>query len=163
MGLGVFIFEVPNAQAGASSKWMLHQVNVSSALFSGKGQGSNRYFLCNSPFKHISQCAHASFPIASQAANDGFRGVYLVCFDGPDASNGPRGFVVLCNGDNQGMFLNCAVCRALLKSPAFSPPISGLDWSAVPDLSTFSTQGLRQEEIVNLGLKNLVLEAFVGC
>ncbi|KAL1519419.1 hypothetical protein AB1Y20_022942 [Prymnesium parvum] len=122
MGLGVFIFEVPNAQAGASSKWMLHQ-----------------------------------------AANDGFRGVYLVCFDGPDASNGPRGFVVLCNGDNQGMFLNCAVCRALLKSPAFSPPISGLDWSAVPDLSTFSTQGLRQEEIVNLGLKNLVLEAFVGC
>ena len=61
MGLGVFVFEVPNKPAGSASKWMLHQ-----------------------------------------AANDGFRGLYLVCFDGPDAVDGPRGFVVLCNGDNQG-------------------------------------------------------------
>jgi len=98
-----------------------------------------------------------------QAANDGFRGLYLVCYDGPDASDGPRGFVVLCNGDNQGMLLNCAISREVLRSAVFTPPISGLDWSAVPDLSTFSTQGLRQEEIVNLGLKALVLEAFVGC
>jgi len=96
-----------------------------------------------------------------QAANDGFRGIYLVCFDGPDAEAGPRGFVVLCNGDNQGMFLNCAVCRELLRT-AFDPPLSGLDWSRVPDLSTFTTAGLKQEEIVNLGLKSLVLEAFTN-
>jgi hypothetical protein len=36
-----------------------------------------------------------------QAANDGFRGLLLVCFDGPDAAAGPRGFVAICNGDNQ--------------------------------------------------------------
>ena len=43
-----------------------------------------------------------------QAANDGFRGVLLVCFDGPDADNGPRGLVVLANGDNQAMLLVAA-------------------------------------------------------
>ena len=50
-----------------------------------------------------------------QAANDGFRGVFLVCFDGPDAADGPRGFVVLCNGDNKGMTLLCDVARQLLE------------------------------------------------
>ena len=43
-----------------------------------------------------------------QAANDGFRGVLLMCFDGPDADNGPRGLVVLANGDNQAMLLVAA-------------------------------------------------------
>jgi len=98
-----------------------------------------------------------------QAANDGFRGLYLVCFDGPDAVEGPRGFVILCNGDNNGMFLNCAVAREVLRSDkAFTPPLQGLDWASVPSMDGFSTSGLKQEEIVNLGLKNLVLDAFVG-
>ena len=98
-----------------------------------------------------------------QAANDGFRGLFLVCFDGPDAEAGPKGFVLLCNGDNNGMLLNCAVARELLKSPvAFPEPIQGLDWSRVPDLERgFDTAGLKQEEIVNLGLRDLVLDAFV--
>ena len=98
-----------------------------------------------------------------QAANDGFRGVLLVCFDGPDAADGPRGLVVLCNGDNNGMLLNCAVCRELLASKAaFDPPLQGLDWGRVPSMSEgFSTEGLAQAEIVNLGLRDLVLNAFV--
>ena len=98
-----------------------------------------------------------------QAANDGFRGVLLVCFDGPDAADGPRGIVVLCNGDNQGMLLNAALCRELLKSAStFSPPLQGLEWSRVPSMEGgFSTEGMKQEEIVNLGLKELVLNAFV--
>ena len=59
-----------------------------------------------------------------QAANDGFRGLLLLCFDGPDASRGPRGLVVICNGDNNGMLLNCAVTRELLASgAAFDPPL----------------------------------------
>ena len=98
-----------------------------------------------------------------QAANDGYRGLLLVCFDGPDAAHGPRGLVVICNGDNQGMLLNCAVSRELLASPhAFSPPLQGLDWSRVPSMKDgFDTSGLKQEEIVNLGLRGLVLNAFV--
>ena len=97
-----------------------------------------------------------------QAANDGYRGVYLVCFDGPDAAEGPRGVVVFSNGDNNAMFLNCDICRHLLRSPtAFAPPLCGLDWSRVAAMDGgFETSGLKQEEIVNLGLKELVLNAF---
>merc|ERR1711924_127716 len=97
-----------------------------------------------------------------QAANDGYRGIYLICFDGPDAVDGPRGLVVLCNGDNNGMFLNCAVVRLLLQSSkAFSPPLQGLDWSQVPSMDGFAVSGLKQEEIVNMGIQSLVLNAFV--
>ncbi|KAH8052114.1 beta-lactamase [Aureococcus anophagefferens] len=40
--------------------------------------------------------------------------------------------------------------------------VPGLDWSRVPDLADgFDYAGLRQEEIVNLGLRDLVLNAFV--
>jgi CubicO group peptidase (beta-lactamase class C family) len=97
-----------------------------------------------------------------QAANDGFRGFFLVCFDGPDAADGPRGLVILCNGDNSGMFLNCAVCRLLLQSSSvFKQQLSGIDWNKVPPIDNFTIDGLKQEEIVNLGFKELVLNAFV--
>lgn len=46
-----------------------------------------------------------------QAANDGYRGVYMLCFDGPDAG---KGFVILCNGDNPAVLLISALCRYLL-------------------------------------------------
>ena len=92
-----------------------------------------------------------------QAANDGFRGLFLVCFDGPSASNGPRGLVVLSNGDNNAMLLNMAMARAMLE--ALEP--AGFDLGRVPDVAAgFDTTGMRQEEIVNLGFKGLVLDAF---
>ena len=67
------------------------------------------------------------------------------------------------HGDNNGMLLNCAVCRELLASKAaFDPPLQGLDWGRVPSMAEgFSTEGLAQAEIVNLGLRDLVLNAFV--
>ena len=97
-----------------------------------------------------------------QAANDGFRGVLLVCFDGPDADNGPRGLVVFANGDNQAMLLVAAVTRLLLSSPkAFNPPIEGFDLSRVASMEGgFKTEGMKQAEIVNLGFRDLVLGAF---
>ena len=39
-----------------------------------------------------------------QAANEGFRGVYMLCFAGPDRG---RGFVLLCNGDNPAVYFQC--------------------------------------------------------
>lgn len=57
--------------------------------------------------------AAASRWMLHQAANDGFRGVLLICFDGPDARDGPRGVVVLANGGR-------AFC-----GPAFPP--TGID------------------------------------
>lgn len=46
-----------------------------------------------------------------QAANDGFRGVYMLCFDGPDTG---KGFVILSNGDNPAVLFQCELARLLL-------------------------------------------------
>ena len=50
----------------------------------------------------------------------------------------------------------------LASKAAFDPPLQGLDWGRVPSMAEgFSTEGLAQAEIVNLGLRDLVLNAFV--
>lgn len=91
-----------------------------------------------------------------QAANDGFRGVYVVCFDGPGVEKtGPRGFAILNNGDNRGTLLNCAIARRLLERME----CRGVDFSRVADEASLA--GVKQEEIVNAGLKQLVFGAFV--
>jgi hypothetical protein len=61
------------------------------------------------------------------------------------------------------MLFNCALAREVLQSAvAFSPPLQGLDWARVPSMAEgFSMAGMKQEEIVNLGLRGLVLNAFV--
>ena len=67
-----------------------------------------------------------------QAANDGFRGLFLVCFDGPSAAaNGPSGLVILSNGDNDAMLFNMAMARAMLE--ALEP--AGFDLGRVPDVA----------------------------
>ena len=96
-----------------------------------------------------------------QAANDGFRGMYMMCFDGPNKGNG---FVILANGDNPAVYLQCEVARHLLGPECLH--FSGIDfdqWSdnSSSDISSFSMHGLKQETIVNLGLKELVLSAFI--
>ena len=90
-----------------------------------------------------------------QAANDGFRGLFLICFDGPDAG---RGFVVLSNGNNNAMFLNAELSTWLCKSMGFQ----GMDWSLLTSkVEDFDIANMKQEEIVNLGLKELVFKAFI--
>eukprot|EP00947_MAST-08B_sp_MAST-8B-sp1_P003169 g3169.t1 len=92
-----------------------------------------------------------------QAANDGFRGVYMVCFDGPAAAeHGPKGFVLLANGDNKAVPFQSELSRALLDRLQ----IGGIDWKRVEGRA-FRADGIKQEEIVNFGLKALVLDAFV--
>jgi hypothetical protein len=93
--------------------------------------------------------------ILHQAANEGFRGVYLVCFDGPDQGNG---FVLLCNGDNPAVLFQCDVCRQLLGPSVFN--FSGISFEGLADIASFDMAGLKQETIVNLGLKELVLAGF---
>eukprot|EP00605_Chrysophyceae_sp_TOSAG23-4_P000133 GSChrysophyteH1.ASY1.ANO1.152.1 assembled CDS len=89
-----------------------------------------------------------------QAANEGFRGVYFVCFSGPDRG---KGFVVLCNGDNPAVMAQSEASRYLLAGSSGSLNFQGVDFSTV---NTFNMTGLKQEEIVNLGLKELVLAGF---
>lgn len=92
-----------------------------------------------------------------QAANDGFRGLYLVCFDGPAyrEKEGPSGVVLLSNGDDAAVPLNCQILTHLLRDVLC---YSGFDWSRV---KTFDSEGVAQEQVVNLALKETVLLAMV--
>lgn len=88
-----------------------------------------------------------------QAANDGFRGLYVICADGPDLW---KGFVVVANGDNPAVFLNSDVAVLLAKRVL---KLQGCDFDRLPhdcDLADFP-----QEQIVNMGYKQLVFEAFL--
>lgn len=87
-----------------------------------------------------------------QGANDGFRAIFLHCFAGPDRG---KGLVALCNGDLKGVRFNAAVTQEILKALN----ISGIDFSRFK--TQFDPTNLPQEQIVNLGYKGLVLDAFL--
>jgi allantoicase len=86
-----------------------------------------------------------------QGANDGFRAIYAHCFAGPDAG---KGFVILCNADNSGVSFISEVAQLLLKTMDFC----GIDYSRFASGLDYSQ--MSQEQIVNLGYKHLVFDAF---
>lgn len=112
-----------------------------------------------------------------QAANDGYRGVYLVCYEGPESGSG---FVIQSNGDNPAVLLQAEVARALLKGILFifffvsnfflilfisilslALNISGINYAQYDNQPlSFDMKSVKQESIVNKGLKELVLSAF---
>lgn len=87
-----------------------------------------------------------------QGANDGFRCIYLHCFSGPDQG---KGLVVLCNADFKGVLFNAEVTQAILKNFR----LNGIDTNKFK--TQFTADSIPQEEIVNIGYKNLVFSAFL--
>lgn len=90
-----------------------------------------------------------------QAANEGFRGIYLVVTDGPDRG---RGFVVIANGDNQSAVGIAKVVQHLLIQSEWR----GVDTDMLKSRANFDFTGIRQEEIVNFAYKSLVFDAFLA-
>lgn len=86
-----------------------------------------------------------------QGANDGYRAIYLYCFKGPDQF---KGVTILCNAELKGVILSSLLMQECLKALEFE----GIDYSMFK--SDFSLENLSQEQIVNIGYKNLVLKAF---
>jgi allantoicase/malate synthase/CubicO group peptidase (beta-lactamase class C family) len=86
-----------------------------------------------------------------QGANDGFRCIYLHCFTGPDRG---KGLVILSNADLNGVLFNAETTQLVLKELN----IQGIDYSKFK--ADFQIQNIPQEEIVNIGYKNLVFNAF---
>lgn len=87
-----------------------------------------------------------------QGANDGFRVIFLHCFAGPDRG---KGIVAVANADFKGVLFNAEVTQLILKE--FK--LQGIDTSKFK--STFTADSLRQEEVVNMGYKNLIFDAFL--
>lgn len=86
-----------------------------------------------------------------QGANEGFRCIYLHCFDGPDKN---KGLTILCNADVQGVLFNAEATQLILKALN----MSGIDFSKFSGSFDFSKTP--KEQIVNMGYKNLVFNAF---
>jgi allantoicase/CubicO group peptidase (beta-lactamase class C family) len=86
-----------------------------------------------------------------QGANDGFRALFVYCYDGPDCG---KGFVIFCNGDNKSVLMISEMAQEILKAMKFS----GVNFDRFQNQFQFAN--LKQEEIVNLGYKNLVFSAF---
>lgn len=92
-----------------------------------------------------------------QAANDGFRGVYMLCYEGNDAG---KGFVLLTNGDNPAVLLQSELCRYLLGPQGLH--FTGINFQYYNDNPLqFDMSSVKQESIVNKGLKDLVINAFI--
>ncbi len=89
--------------------------------------------------------------ILHQGANDGFRALYLACVEGPDQG---KGFVILVNADNQGVPFISQVAKELLRGMSFE----GICFNRWPE--TIEMKNVRQEEIVNVGYKALIFDAF---
>eukprot|EP00927_Polykrikos_kofoidii_P043174 TRINITY_DN37225_c0_g1_i1.p1 TRINITY_DN37225_c0_g1~~TRINITY_DN37225_c0_g1_i1.p1 ORF type:complete len:1056 (+),score=177.89 TRINITY_DN37225_c0_g1_i1:156-3170(+) len=92
-----------------------------------------------------------------QAANEGFRGYYIVCFDGAlYEAHGPTGFVCLANGDNASVPMIADVGVRLLRD-IFA--YSGFNWKR--SVSQMNSSAISQEQIVNQLLKEMVFKSAV--
>jgi malate synthase len=87
-----------------------------------------------------------------QGANDGFRAIYIHCFQGPKKG---LGFTILSNGELNAVLFISEISQMLLKELNFS----GIDFNKFK--GNFNVANLSQEEIVNIGYKNLIFDAFL--
>ncbi len=117
----------------------------------GSDRGSRAFMGCDMGLGVFVAEAGPNRLAIHQGSNEGFRAIFVQCFSGPDAGHG---CVVLCNGDNQGVPLIADVVREVLSALG----TTGIDFDRL-DLA-FDDADLPQEQIVNLGYKKLIFEAF---
>lgn len=86
-----------------------------------------------------------------QGANEGFRALFVHCVSGPDTG---KGFVILCNADNQGVLFIAQAAQKILQELR----IEGVNLAEFN--SQFDFKKTKQEQIVNLGYKKLIFDAF---
>lgn len=89
--------------------------------------------------------------VLHQGANEGFRALFLHCYSGPDYG---KGFVIFANGDNRAVLMIAEIARELL----LHLKIEGIDHGRMSQ--NFDFKGIPQEQIVNLGYKYLIFDAF---
>ena len=84
-------------------------------------------------------------------ANDGYRAIFLYCFDGPDRDTG---IAVLASGDHYAVPFVAEVVQRFLKEQS----VAGIDFDKFQD--EFRSEGTSQESLVNKGYKELIFNAF---
>jgi allantoicase/malate synthase/CubicO group peptidase (beta-lactamase class C family)/2-oxo-4-hydroxy-4-carboxy--5-ureidoimidazoline (OHCU) decarboxylase len=120
-------------------------------MLHGRDRGARDFMGCDAGLGVFTAEAGPNRIALHQGANDGFRALYLECYDGPDRG---EGLVILCNGDNSGVSFIAEAAQEILRT---------LGWRGVDQekfRTKFKTEGLAQEQIVNIGYKDLLLTAF---
>jgi len=84
-------------------------------------------------------------------ANDGFRALYLYCFDGPDAG---MGWVIFANGDNNAMRFVAEATQVVLRKLK----LEGIDTSKFK--ADCNINDVPEEAKVNIGYKSMIFSAF---
>lgn len=120
-------------------------------MLHGSDRGSRKFMGCEMGLGVFTAEAGPNRLAIHQGANEGFRAIFIQCYEGPDSG---KGLVVQCNGDNRGVLLIAEVVRELLAVLQ----IQGITLEKLP--FEFGFQGLPQEQIVNLGYKSLLFDAF---
>lgn len=121
-------------------------------MLHGSDKGCMRFMGCRMGLGVFTAEAGLNRLAIHQGANDGFRCLYLYCFSGPDQG---KGLVVLCNSDFNGVLFNAEVAQLVLRELN----LGGIDVSRFK--SDFTAANIPQEEIVNIGYKSLVFDAFI--
>lgn len=125
--------------------------NTAREMLCGKNFGSRKFMGVDTGLGiFTAECGENKICI-HQGANDGFRGLFMFCYEGPDIG---KGLTVFANSDNKGMLFISEVTQLILKSWSWN----GLDSSKL--ISDFDYKSIKQEEIVNLGYKSLIFNAF---
>lgn len=120
-------------------------------MLCGRDLGSKAFMGCSMGLGVFVAEAGPNRLAIHQGANEGFRAIFVHCFDGPDRG---KGFTILCNGDNGSVAFVAEAARELLVALG----VQGIDLSKLKEAFDFS--GLAQEQIVNLGYKQLLFAAF---
>ena len=125
--------------------------DTSVEMLRGYDKGSRGFMGCDMGIGVFTSEAGPNRLAIHQGANEGFRAIFIQCFDGPDRG---KGVVVFCNGDNRSVTMIAEIAREVLSALE----IQGIDFKRLHD--DFKFQGLAQEQIVNLGYKQLIFDAF---
>ena len=148
--MAAFLSHLPVAYHNVGGSGGIHHDTAVQMLFPERDKGSMDFMGASMGLGVFVTDSADNRLALHQAANDGFRGLFIMCFKGPDQG---KGFVICTNGDNNATVLNCLLARHLMK-----------DWHGVSFSSAhFNPQGLAQEEIVNRGIKGMILDHLEPC
>jgi malate synthase len=120
-------------------------------MLHGRDKGSREFMLADMGLGiFILHAGNNKFAL-HQGANDGFRCLFLHCFDGPDFG---KGMTVFANGELSAVRFIAEAVQILLRRL----DCAGIDFDRFA--ASFEAQFLRQEEVVNRGYKELIFSAF---
>lgn len=146
-----FLQHLANAfQSLEGSSVISHDTAV--LMLHGADKGAHEFMGCDIGLGvFIAEAGENRFMV-HQGANEGFRALYVKCFAGPNFGDG---ITILSQGDNAAVPFIAEVAQEIFTRLE----MKGVDFTRLA--KNFETGRLKQEEIVNVGYKTLLFDAFL--